>query len=64
MIAPSASITNGPAIAAGARERDIARGSGQPRDALARPNDNLLKYGQNIFARRAPAAMARGVEIG
>jgi hypothetical protein len=31
---------------------------------LGRPNDNLLKYCLNIFARRALAAMARGAEIG
>jgi hypothetical protein len=38
--------------------------AGRSRDALACPNDNLLTYLLNIFARRAVAAMARGVEIG
>jgi hypothetical protein len=46
-------MTNGAAVAAG-----------QPRAALYRPNDNLLKYRLNIFARRGLAAMARGLEIG
>jgi hypothetical protein len=41
-----------------------ALAAGRPREAFARPSDNLLKCEQNIFARRALAAMARGVEIG
>jgi hypothetical protein len=53
MIAAYGSMKNGAAVAAG-----------QPRAAPYRPNHNLLKYRLNIFARRAPAAMARGVEIG
>ena len=48
----------------GVDDNGAAIAAGRPRDALALPNGNLLKYGRNIFARRAPAAMARGPEIG